>query len=100
MVCVGQKVIFRMYKGVEFLNLIFQVGDVIEGTVIEINDEHKWFRVEYGPNNLKTCFKFCDIGKRVEIVGGGKMKYKNKNKFKKDSINNKNFDMRYIYNEF
>ena len=41
----------------------------VEGTVVEIYPEHKWFSVEYGDPKQRISFKFCDIGERVMLVG-------------------------------
>jgi hypothetical protein len=43
-------------------------GNLVEGTVVMVNYEHKWFSVEYG-NKQRTSFKFCDIGEAVKICG-------------------------------
>jgi hypothetical protein len=64
MIQVGQKVRFDPF--------IYIAGDGIEGfrkevigTVVSVYHNHKWFSVQYG--NLRTSFKFCDIGEKVHI---------------------------------
>lgn len=37
------------------------------GTVVYINNPHKWFLVEYG--SLRTSFKFSDVGLAVVVCG-------------------------------
>jgi hypothetical protein len=39
----------------------------VTGTVSYINHRHKWFLVEYG--ELRTCFKFSDVGLAVIVCG-------------------------------
>lgn len=41
----------------------------VEGTVVEVYKDHKWFSVEYGNPKQRTSFSFADIGKSVMIVG-------------------------------
>lgn len=67
-VAVGQKVQFDPFaddKG-------FGIGEVrgnTTGTVIAVYPAHKWFSVVYGKHKTRTSFKFCDIGRRVKILG-------------------------------
>ncbi len=41
----------------------------VEGTVVQIFEDHKWFSVVYGDPKQRTSFNFADIGKSVMIVG-------------------------------
>lgn len=42
-------------------------GNKVIGTVVYVNKPHKWFLVEYG--NLRTSFKFADVGLEVVVCG-------------------------------
>lgn len=46
-------------------------GHYVTGTVVMVNIPHKWFLVEYSYGSVKqrTSFKFCQIGKEVQICG-------------------------------
>lgn len=44
-------------------------GHYITGTIVFVNDLHKWFLVEYGYPRNRLSFKFCDIGGTVKICG-------------------------------
>ena len=68
MVVVEQRVRFDAFEnvktGIERLSLM------VTGIVYEVNYEHKVFHVAYtvGKNELRTSFKFCDIGTKVRVV--------------------------------
>lgn len=47
----------------------FHRGQMVFGTVVMVNYEHKWFSVEYGVPKMRTSFKFSDIGEVVKIYG-------------------------------
>lgn len=38
------------------------------GTIVYVNAPHRWFLVAYG-ESLRTGYKFCDLGDRVELYG-------------------------------
>ena len=38
------------------------------GTVVYVNERHKWFSVQYGENQ-RTSFKISEIGQAVKIIG-------------------------------
>ena len=63
-VYVGQRVRFdamaALRNGIEKIR-----ADTI-GTVVFINDRHKWFSVQYGENQ-RISFKFSEIGQDVFI---------------------------------
>jgi len=68
MVVVGTKVIFNPYDGIKGVD----IGDIrqnVMGEVVDVNYAHKWFSVEYGCSAMRTSFKFCEIGKSVNICG-------------------------------
>lgn len=67
-VSVGQTVRFDPFETAVGFGVDSVRGEV-EGTVVEIFPEHKWFSVEYGDPKQRTSFKFCDIGERVMLVG-------------------------------
>ena len=65
---IGQKVRFDPFETV----LGYGVADLraeVEGTVVEIYWNHKWFAVEYGEPKQRTSFNFADIGKMVMLGG-------------------------------
>lgn len=67
-VAVGQKVQFDPFEGSKGTG-IDDVRAIATGTVIAVYPAHKWFSVVYGKHKVRTSFKFCDIGKRVKILG-------------------------------
>ncbi len=69
MVQVGQRVRFDPYAFITGYGSELVRGNMITGTVVMVNEKHKWFSVEYGYPKSRTSFKFCDIGQRVKIVG-------------------------------
>lgn len=64
MIQVGQRVRFDALFGVK--QSIEKVTAYTIGTVVYINERHKWFSVLYGENQ-RTSFKFSDIGHDVRI---------------------------------
>jgi hypothetical protein len=44
-------------------------GKLVTGTVIYVNEENRWFSVEYvsGGAKLRTSFNFSQIGKDVKV---------------------------------
>lgn len=69
MIKVGQKVRFDPFAEVRgFCSGDFK-GDYVTGTVVMVNEPHKWFSVEYGFPKMRTSFKFCQIGQAVKICG-------------------------------
>ena len=67
-VTVGQKVRFDPFE----TSIGFGIDDLrceVEGTVVEIHPEHKWFSVVYGDPKQRTSFKFWEIGERVSVIG-------------------------------
>ncbi len=67
-VTVGQRVRFDPFENIVGFG-IDACRVEVEGTVVEIYPEHKWFSVEYGDPKQRTSFKFCDIGERVMVIG-------------------------------
>lgn len=68
MVKVGQKVRFDAFYFMENQGILRE-HLYTTGTVVYVNEEHKWFSVEYGDPKALTSFKFCEIGKEVKICG-------------------------------
>lgn len=66
---VGQKVKFDPFRGIHTYGYIRSSKDV-EGTVVEIFRDHRWFSVQYGepPNTFKTSFKFDELNNTVYFV--------------------------------
>ena len=65
---IGQKVRFDPFAGVRGY-AIEECRAEVEGTVVEIYWEHKWFSVEYGEPKQRTSFNFADIGQAVMLGG-------------------------------
>lgn len=78
MVEIGQKVKFDPLCCVCGFGAEAVRGNLVTGTVIYINEPHKWFSVEYGNPKQRISFKFCDIGQTVKLVDK-KMKVRNCN---------------------
>ena len=64
MIQVGQRVRFNPFSSIK--DPVERIRASTKGTVVWINEPHKWFSVLYG-NNQRTSFKFCDIGDSVYI---------------------------------
>lgn len=45
------------------------VRQTATGTVVYVNQKHKWFSVEYGDPKQRISFLFSDIGEKVQILG-------------------------------
>ena len=69
MIKVGQKVRFDPFDFIVGYGAEVIRGNHVTGTVVMVNEPHKWFSVEYGDPKARISFKFCDIGQRVKIVG-------------------------------
>lgn len=69
MVRVGQRVRFDPYEYITGYGSDLIRGTKVNGTIVMVNEEHRWFSVEYGDPKARTSFKFCDIGERVKVVG-------------------------------
>ena len=68
MIKVGQKVQFDPFRELKG----FDVGclrKTVTGTVVMVNEPHRWFSVEYGNPKMLTSFKFCEIGSVVKVCG-------------------------------
>lgn len=69
MVQVGQKVRFDPFNEMTGFGSSDNKGNIVTGTIVMINEPHQWFSVEYGEPKMRTSFKFCDIGKEVNVCG-------------------------------
>lgn len=67
MISVGQRVRFNPFAGIKFYG-VHAVSKKVIGTVIMVNDEHRWFLVEYGRDKMRVSFNFCDVGNLVTII--------------------------------
>lgn len=67
MVEVGQKVKFDPFETITGFASEDNKGNIVTGTVVYVNEENKWFSVEYGYPKARTSFKFCDIGTAVKV---------------------------------
>ena len=61
---VGQRVRFDALAACK--NSIEAIRADTIGTVVWINERHKWFSVQYNENQ-RISFKFCEIGKNVHL---------------------------------
>ena len=71
MIKIGTKVKFDPLEGIKFYGCMERGVSEVIGTVVDINEAHQWFSVEYTPNGkdkLRKGFKFADIGDNVEII--------------------------------
>lgn len=64
MIQVGQKVRFDPFETASGFG-INELRKEVVGTVIAVYHKHQWFSVLHG--ELRTSFKFCDIGDNVHI---------------------------------
>lgn len=69
MVRIGTKVSFDPYRTLTGFGKEMVRGIKVTGTVVMINEDHKWFSVEYGNPKQRTSFKFCEIGSVVNVCG-------------------------------
>ena len=69
MVVIGDTVRFDPFYAITGFASEDNKGKLVNGTVVMVNYEHKWFSVEYGEHKMRTSFKFCDIGEAVKICG-------------------------------
>lgn len=71
MIKVGQKVRFDPLASVCGDGAKEFRGETIDGTVVYVNEPHKWFSVEYMKAGLKFrhSFNFADIGGAVTVCG-------------------------------
>lgn len=64
---VGQTVRFDPFEDITGFGANDNRGNYVTGTVVMVNKPHKWFSVEHG--NLRTSFKFSQIGREVKVCG-------------------------------
>lgn len=71
MIKVGQKVRFDPFEAITGFGSSDNQGKPVTGTVVMVNEPHKWFSVEYnfGGGKMRYSFKFCDIGQVVWLCG-------------------------------
>lgn len=67
MIEVGQKVSFDPFEFLTGFGASNNRGKFVMGTVVMVNEPHKWFSVEYGNPKQRTSFKFCQIGVDVML---------------------------------
>ena len=68
MVEVGQKVRFDPFDFAHGYGCEQVRGNMVIGTVVMVNEPHRWFSVEYGNPKARVSFKFCDVGEAVKLV--------------------------------
>lgn len=68
MIEVGQKVRFDAFSAMSSQGSIRE-HLYTKGTVVYVNEKHKWFSIEYGKHKARDSYKFCDIGKAVKVIG-------------------------------
>ena len=66
MIKVGQKVEFDPLRGISFYGLA-PLREVKQGTVVYVNEKHRWFTVEYD-DGRRTSYLFHDLGDTVRII--------------------------------
>ena len=69
MVEVGQKVRFDPFLCIMGYGADLCRGTIVTGTVVMVNEPHRWFSVEYGNPKARISFKFSDIGTAVKVCG-------------------------------
>lgn len=72
MVKVGQKVRFDPFQDLTFYGVADHRGSLITGEVVYVNQDHRWFSVQYGELKMRTSFCFSDIGKDVTVCPYGR----------------------------
>ncbi len=66
MIKIGQHVKFDPIRDVGGQGS-WDASQSVIGTIVYINEPHKWFLVSYG-EDLRAGFKFCDIGEEVTVL--------------------------------
>lgn len=66
MIQAEQKVRFDAFASIK--SSIERIKVETTGTVVYVNERHKWFSVLYGANQ-RTSFKFSEIGQAVKVIG-------------------------------
>ena len=69
MIKVGQKVRLDPFRELKGVGAEDNRGNYVTGTVVMVNERHKWFSVECGDPKMRTSYKFCDIGSVVKVRG-------------------------------
>ena len=69
MLKVGDTVHFDPFTDITGFGSNDNRGNYVTGEVVMINARNKWFSVEYGKTKARASFKFCDIGKSVNVSG-------------------------------
>ena len=70
-VAIGQKVRFYPFEKITGFGSDDNRGNYVTGTIVYVNEPHRWFSVEYSFHGVKqrTSFLFCQIGEDVTICG-------------------------------
>lgn len=68
MIKVGQKVRYDPLAHVKGFALA-DLRTESTGTVVYINEKHRWFSVVNDESRLRTSFHFCQIGRDVKVCG-------------------------------
>ncbi len=64
MIQVGQKVRFDAFQHIK--SSVERIKENTVGTVVYVNERHKWFSVQHGENQ-RISFKFYEIGRDVHL---------------------------------
>lgn len=72
MVKVGQEVKFDPFLHLHFYGAAAYSGSYVSGKVVYVNQDHRWFSVQYGELKMRTSFCFSDIGKDVTVCPYGR----------------------------
>lgn len=62
----GQMVRFDPFQSITGFSSELNRGNYVTGTVVYVNEPHKWFSVDL--DGQRSSFKFCDIGDTVTLL--------------------------------
>lgn len=68
MIKVGMKVAFDAFRYMSNTGIVREHLHTT-GIVVYVNEDHKWFSVEFGNPVARDSFKFCEVGKEVKVCG-------------------------------
>lgn len=64
MIKLGQRVRFDLFQDISVPGYK-PIKAIKYGTIVYINEENRWFSVEYGKDKRRFSFKFDDVGRAV-----------------------------------
>lgn len=68
MIKIGQKVQIRPFDHMRSSGMLSLMQKKATGTVVYVNQEHRWFTVEYGDPVARISYNFADIGTEVQLI--------------------------------